>query len=97
MLSLAATVTIPNLQPIVFDKDELMARYEKGFFNKWQYIAMAIEMSYHNRIADINRENFCKEWNVTEDELNSAIATIQKKKIYRQIDKQLTLELIWDE
>lgn len=90
------TVSIPKSASQMeyrIDREELLRLKECKWLLPWQYVGLAIKISYPETNPIIDIGSFCKAWGVTESELHCAIATLNKKGALQQRAKQLELNL----
>lgn len=74
------------------DCDELMHLREIKVINTQAFVFMALTMTYSQLSATVDIEDFCEMWILTESELISAIAALQKKGVLRPRSRQLEIE-----
>ncbi|MBD1878371.1 hypothetical protein [Coleofasciculus sp. FACHB-T130] len=98
-MQLVANVSIPREfkeMVYVIDKPELLKLRSTKFLLPWQYIGLAIKISYTQSSPSIDIESFCDEWGIEEADFHSAIATLNKKKLAQPTARQLELDLLFD-
>lgn len=91
-----ASISIPNppsAMQYVIDRDELLRLREKKIIPDRFYVYLAIKLSYQSCNPSIDIPSFCEKWELTEVQLATAIAQLQKKEALQPVARQLQLEL----
>jgi len=64
-----------------------------GLIQPKLFVYLAIKLSYDHSEPSIDIPAFCDQWGLKEEELSTALAQLQKKKVLQPVARQLTLQL----
>ena len=90
------SVSIPKKeqeQVYTVDKAELKKLRKASILSLEGYVLIAIRMTYSSDKPSIHASTFCEQWKITEDELELAIAKLQKKNLLHRPSTTIQLEL----
>jgi len=95
--TLTQTELFPTLKDEVktysLDRQKLLQFKRSKIVDKVFYVYMAILLTFESLDVDIDVEDFCDEWEISESEFASAVATLQKKKALTSNTGTVQLEL----
>lgn len=94
-MQLVAQVSIPKKESdaeLTIDTKKLKKLRKSGLPIEW-YVLFAIQMTYGQKNPSIHAETFCEQWGLTDYELDSAIAKLQKKGLLYRPTATIQLEL----
>ena len=75
-------------QSIELDKEDLRTLKKHKLISLETYVYLAVKIDYgDNGSVNIHIESFCDKWKLKEYEVNLAIATLQKKGLMCELDK----------
>lgn len=95
-MQLVAEVSIPKNeaeQVLILDTAELQKLRDKSILSLEAYVLLAIRMTYSHKNPSIESGSFCEQWGLSDYELDSAIAKLQKKGLLYRTPKIIQLEL----
>lgn len=100
-MQLVAQVSIPKsaselaLSELTISTSRLKKLRRKGLPIEW-FVLFALELSYDQKNPSVYTEKFCEDWGLTDYELDSAIAKLQKKGLLHRPTATIQLELFAD-
>lgn len=93
-------VALPTSKKSMFEIDEnqLFWLREKKLITRGSAfdVFLCIQLSYGESLINLDVSSFCNRWELTESQVLSAIAQLQKKELIEPSVKQLEIQFIFD-